>query len=322
VNSAKLRRYFWLVPFPLIGTAAFLNAQAVSQLVGTQLAVDAQELAHPTNVLARPATAAATGRSTDPTPILHRNAFDHVAGPLDNAPTSATDGTTTPDAPPNLDDPLSASPCEGIAVKAIAASEDAEWSFASIAGSDGKFHLVRRGAEAGGQTVHFIGWDRVWLTKGSALCQAALFGTKLPPPPPAGAPAPAASAGAPRKGAPALSADLKNGIQAISATEFNIDRGVVDKILENQADLMRQARIVPVQENGRVVGVRLNGVKADALLGVLGMQNGDVLRTINGFEMGDPQKALEAYARLRTADKLNIQVTRGGKNMNLDYNIK
>ena len=85
---------------------------------------------------------------------------------------------------------------------------------------------------------------------------------------------------------------------------------------------MRQARIVPEQENGRVVGIRMFGVRPDTLLGVLGMQNGDRLQTINGFDMASPEKALEAYARLRTAEKLTVQVNRGGQNMNLDYNIK
>ena len=64
------------------------------------------------------------------------------------------------------------------------------------------------------------------------------------------------------------------------------------------------------------------GIRDDSLLGVLGMKNGDRLQTINGFDMSSPEKALEAYARLRTADKLTVQVNRGGKNMNLDYNIK
>jgi len=106
------------------------------------------------------------------------------------------------------------------------------------------------------------------------------------------------------------------------ATDYNIDRGVVDKILENQADLMRQARIVPEQENGKVVGLRMFGLRPDTLLGTLGLENGDRLQTINGFDMGSPEKALEAYARLRTADKLTVQVTRRGQTMNLDYNIK
>jgi general secretion pathway protein C len=116
--------------------------------------------------------------------------------------------------------------------------------------------------------------------------------------------------------------DIAKGIQRVSATEFNIDRGVVDKILENQAELMRQARIVPEQENGKMVGIRLFGVRPDTLLGVLGMENGDRLQTINGFDMTSPEKALEAYARLRTADQLVVQVNRRGQNTNLDYNIK
>ena len=69
---------------------------------------------------------------------------------------------------------------------------------------------------------------------------------------------------------------------------------------------MRQARIVPEQENGKVVGIRLFGVRPDTLLGMLGMENGDRLQNINGFDMTSPEKALEAYARLRTADHLTV----------------
>ena len=134
---------------------------------------------------------------------------------------------------------------------------------------------------------------------------------------------PAASAAPPPAGgAGSVPDDIKKGIQRISATEFNIDRGVVDKILENQAELMKTARIVPEQENGKVVGIRLFGVRPDTLLGALGIQNGDRLQSINGFDMTSPEKALEAYARLRTADHMTVQINRKGSNMNLDYNIK
>jgi general secretion pathway protein C len=142
------------------------------------------------------------------------------------------------------------------------------------------------------------------------------------PPATAAAPPAAAPAVAPAGGPGSLDPAIAKGIQKVSATEFNVDRGVVDKILENQADLMRQARIVPEQENGKMVGIRLFGVKPETLLGVLGMENGDRLQTINGFDMTSPEKALEAYARLRTADHLTVQVNRKGANTNLDYNIK
>jgi general secretion pathway protein C len=108
----------------------------------------------------------------------------------------------------------------------------------------------------------------------------------------------------------------------VSETEFNVDRAVVDKILENQAELMRSARIVPEQQAGKVVGIRMFGIRPDTLLGTLGFQNGDRLESINGFNMASPEKALEAYARLRTASNLNVKVNRRGKPLSIDFRIK
>ncbi|MDF2693052.1 MAG: ral secretion pathway protein, partial [Labilithrix sp.] len=247
-----LRKNFWLVPLPLVAIAAFLNAQAVSQLIGTSIALDTKQLAQAPPISTR-GPVVPTGRVPSAQPILERNPFDHATGSLVAATSSDPDASS----PESVDtsDPLSAPTCDGINVSAIASSSDEDWSFASLTDSGNKARLLRRGSEIAGKTVHFVGRDRVWLIGDGSLCQALLFDAKTPAP----APAPPASSAAPpptrSRGAP-LDPDLRKGIQAVSATEFNIDRGVVDKILENQADLMRQARVVPVQENGRVVGVR------------------------------------------------------------------
>jgi general secretion pathway protein C len=314
-----LKKNFWVVILPLIAIAALLNAQAVTQLVGIGLGPDEKALATPPPVAKIAPASNASARNTSAEPILNRNPFDHVTGSLKPPPVS-DENTTVASGPIDTSDPLNAPKCDGVKVLIIAASGDPEWSFAAFAGgSEGKSVMRRRGGDVNGKQVHFVGWDRVWLENGGSLCQATLF-DKAEVKPPTPAPAPVAST-APA-GGKALDPALAKGIQKVSATEYNIDRGVVDKILENQADLMRQARIVPEQENGRVVGIRLFGVRNDTLLGVLGMENGDRLQTINGFDMASPEKALEAYARLRTADKLTISLNRKGQNMNIDYNIK
>ena len=105
-------------------------------------------------------------------------------------------------------------------------------------------------------------------------------------------------------------------------TNFRVTRGLVDQVLANQAKLMRTARVIPHEENGRVVGVKLYGIRRNSLLGRLGVQNGDMLRTINGFDMSSPDSALEAYARLREADNLTLSVVRRGQPMTIDYNIQ
>jgi general secretion pathway protein C len=203
----------------------------------------------------------------------------------------------------------------------IVASANPDWSFAALSTpGDPKSVLRRRGGELAGKTVEFIAWNRVIFKNGTQFCQVELLHPQAvaqATPQVTNNPAPV-----PASGAPAIDPSISKGIVRVSANEFNVDRGVVDKILENQAELMKTARIVPEQENGKVVGIRLFGVRPDTLLGVLGMENGDRLETINGFDMTSPEKALEAYARLRTADHLTIKVNRRGSATNIDYNIK
>jgi len=312
-----LKKNFWLVVLPLVAIAALLNAQACTQLVGIGLTPDEKQLAAPPPVAKAPPAPPASGRpSVDA--IFSRNPFDHVTGSL-HPPAPVED--TAAAGPIDTSDPFSAPNCDGVKVLVIAASSDPDWSFAALSGGgEGKSVLLRRGGELGGKKVEFIGWNRVWFQNGGSLCQALLFKSGEAPPPPK--PAEAAPPPPTKGGAPALDPALAKGIQRRSATEWDIDRGVVDKILENQSELMRQARIVPEQENGKVVGIRLFGVRPETLLGTLGMEQGDRLQTINGFDMASPEKALEAYARLRTADRLTISLNRRGQNMNLDYYIK
>jgi general secretion pathway protein C len=320
-----LKRRFGLALLPVVALAALLNAQAVSQLVGVVLMPDEKDLARPPPAARAVPTATSSARVVSADPILARNPFDHVTGPLRPPPGAEgpADGTTA--GPIDTSDVFAVPTCEGVDVNGIVASDDEDWSLCSLSSTDGKTHLRRRGDDIAGKKVHFIGWDRVWLESSGSLCQAKLFDQKAAPaaaPVASVAPAPAASDTLnPRRGKP-VDPDIKKGIQKVSETEYNVDRGTLDKILENQADLMRQARVTPVQENGRTVGIRMNGIREDSLLGTLGMKNGDQLRTINGFDMSSPEKALEAYARLRTADKLTVQINRGGKNMNLDYSIR
>ncbi len=319
-----LKRHFWAVILTLVAIAAFFGAQGIMQIVGLVLAPDDKQLALPPIIASVPQQAGSENpHATSAASILSRNPFDSVTGPL-NLPPPA-ESAEAPPPTPDLSDPYHAPDCDGVQVLIITSSDDPEWSFAALEMTqDGKpkTFLRRRGSDLGDKTVAYVGQDRVWLTSGSQLCQARMFKSPLGPDAGVAAPAPPPVAAPTLGGGSALADDIKKGIQKVGGTEFNVDRGVVDKILENQAELMRQARIVPEQENGKVVGIRLFGVRPDTLLGALGMENGDRLEKINGFDMTSPEKALEAYARLRTSDHLTVSVNRRGQATNLDYNIK
>lgn len=91
---------------------------------------------------------------------------------------------------------------------------------------------------------------------------------------------------------------------------FQLDRAALDAILENQALLLHDVRVVPERQNG-IVGLRLSRIRPDSLLGTLGLRSEDRLDAINGYEVGDPERALEAYARLRTAERLEVAIRCG-----------
>src|SRR5437899_2835780 len=113
-----LKKNFWIVILPLVAIAAYLNAQAVTQLFGIGLQPDEKQLATPPAVAKVAPVLVATARIPNAEPILQRNPFDHVTGPL-RVPISE-EGAQAID----TSDPWSAPPCDGVKVLIITASND------------------------------------------------------------------------------------------------------------------------------------------------------------------------------------------------------
>ena len=322
-----LKKYFLGVVLAFVALAAYFQAAGATQLIGAAFSGPVANAPPP-----RVATAPVLPANERPTAdaIIARNPFDSVTGPL-NAEKIELDVPVPGKSPIDNTDPLTAPICDAPTVYIVTESHDPLWSVAALqAPGEPRPRMHRVGDDVGGKKVEFIGYNprentpAVWLSSGTTLCQAMLF--KVQPTLPAAAPAAAAAAPPPPpppSGGPnPVPADIASKIQKISDTEFNIDRSVVDKILENQAELMKSARIVPETKDGKVLGIRLFGIRPETLLGTLGLQNGDRLESINGFNMGSPEKALEAYARLRTASQLDVTVNRRGAPVSIVHHIK
>lgn len=291
-----------------VALVGLLNAKAIASLVEASLTTG---MVMPSMTDARAGAAPPVSNVKSADPILDRNPFDHVAGSL-------RPRFSTPDDPGPRDlDPATAPLCEGVRPLVLVGDEDQTLAFASLE-YGGKRLLRRRGGEVGESHVAYVGRDRLWLEGARGLCQALLFGGPVVPPAVAAKPTVGAEAGA----RSALEAEIGKKIAKTGPNEYAIDRSAVERILEAQAELMKQ-RLVPEKEGDRVVGVRVLGIKPGSVLSMLGIENGDRLETINGYEVSDPEKMLEAYARLRTgADKLQVHLTRAGKPQNLDYAIR
>jgi general secretion pathway protein C len=326
-----LKRHFWVVTLLLIAVAAYFQASGVAQIVGTMLTVDEKALASrgasQVPAPSRPAATAADHQTSAAT-ILTRNPFDSVRGNLNPPVESASAGPQMP----STDDPYGAPACEGgVKVLATAVSDDPTWSFAQMTGGQGEGSnpkMLRQGDEYAGKRLWFVRWDRVWLIAPGSFCQIEMFGSAAPAAAPAVAAAPAAPATPPpvgstgARGVPKVDADIASKIRKVSATQFEVDRVAIDKLLENQAMLMQSGRMVPDTQNGQTTGMRMYGVRPDTLLGTLGFENGDRLEKINGLGITSVETGLEAYAKLRTADRFNVTVNRRGQPTTIEYQIK
>lgn len=312
----------------LLGTlllCALLCAQGATQLLASSLL--------PLDTGKKPAAARARKDPTDQTPsprtlaqaVLTRNMFDSQTGsiswdpPVSEMPLVGDDeGPVSP-----VGDPLGEPEfCQGTVrlVASFVVPFLPGMSFASL-DSNGKTMLYRAGMQIDGNELVGIREHRVFLRpSGRPLCQVVMF---KPPDVPGVPPAPVAApevAAAPAKG---LNDDeLNQGITQLSDTQYAVTRSLLDKVLGDQAELMRAARVIPYEENGRVIGVKVYGIRRSSMLGRLGIQNGDVLRTINGFDLSSPDSALQAYTKLREMDQFSIAMIRRGSPRTMEYSVK
>ena len=323
--TPRQKRFSVAIVLVTLAVCAFFLAQGSTRVLAAGLLT-------PDTVSAKPAGTRFTAtsprflRKRDAATILRRNIFDSARGDLTAEPLPeiplGEDGQPLDDWDPNQPPPK----CTGKLrlVGSVVSPVAPDWSFAAIAGSsDGKTMLYREGSNVDGSQVLAVHASSVVMSGTTGVCRLLMFEEEEAATPRAPiARTPAAAKPADPRSAGLSDEELTDGIEKISDTKFNIQRGLVDKVLANQGSLMKSARVIPHEENGRVVGVKLYGIRRNSLLGRLGVRNGDMLRTINGFDMTSPDTALEAYSRLRSADKLKLAVKRQNKEITIDYNIE
>lgn len=138
------------------------------------------------------------------------------------------------------------------------------------------------------------------------------------PPAPAGAPPPPKGDDKPEGDGK----DIGEGIVKKGDNSYGVPRSAVDGALNNLSELATQARVVPAFEGGKAVGFKLFSIKPGSLYSKIGLQNGDVINRINGYEMSSPEKGLEVYQKLKDSTNITVDVKRRGKPMTLDYAIE
>lgn len=319
------RKYAWTANLVVVFAAAWLSAKAVNTLAGV--------LIRPKPEIDLAATSGPPSRPMLPV-TLDTEALYRLIG---QQPPRAADPSVAaaPPSPQNCDD-TGASPSRSDLRMQLVASVIAERSRFSLATINDlatrETHVLGVGDQIGG--VRLLGVERVRDDRDATangfrvvaiICNG---GTKeyldfepavaaidaggrdlgyqaVPPPRPGGA-------------TPGAKLD---GIRQVSEDRYEIERSALEATLGDLNKIATQARIVPSFKNGVANGFKLFSIQPGSLYASIGIENGDVVQRVNGYEMNSPEKALELYQKLKESGHVTIELERGGRAVRKEYNI-
>lgn len=99
-------------------------------------------------------------------------------------------------------------------------------------------------------------------------------------------------------------------------------RGDIQQSLQNIGQLLTQARIKPHLKEGKPDGFVLSYIKPDSFFTQLGLQVGDIVRTINGKPIHTPEDAFSFYKSVESGEPLSMEIVRGGQPRMIQYEFK
>lgn len=114
----------------------------------------------------------------------------------------------------------------------------------------------------------------------------------------------------------------QHGIRKLDDHHWLIQSRAIQFAMKNMNALMMQARAVPNMNAGHMDGFRLVAIQPGSLYQEVGLAPGDVIRSINGMSMSDPQNFVKALTTLGSATQVQINLVRDGAPQTFDYQIQ
>ncbi len=318
------RKYSWTATLVLLFAAAWIAAKTVNTLVGVAIRPKPQaELVQASGPPPRPTLPAA----------LDMDAVYRLIGQRPPAAPDESSAVAGPISPQNCEDPRASPAKSDLRMQLVATviADRPRFSLATISDlATRETHVLGVGDEVSG--VRLLGVERVrddHDATGNGFRVVAVIcngGTKeyLDSEPGAGeAPGPnIGTAPVPLPGRPAPPpAGGTQGVRQLADNRYEIERQTLDSTLSDLNKIATQARIVPSFKNGVANGFKLFSIQPGSLYASIGIENGDVIQRVNGYEINSPEKALELYQKLRESQHVTIELERGGQAIRKEYNI-
>ena len=116
--------------------------------------------------------------------------------------------------------------------------------------------------------------------------------------------------------------EITKGIKSSGSNRWEVEQKSIDTVLNNLSVLSQDARVVPDFSGGKQRGFKLFSIKPGSVYSKIGVRNGDILTTVNGYGLDSPDKILEVYGKLKDSSQITVEILRRGKPLSLEYSIR
>jgi len=302
-----LSKYFWVVHLALIGLFALALASISTRMVGKRLEVDSRRDTPASQRSTQIPKGQRKSRAYYST-ILDKNIFQAVVKETAPQKRPIEKATVTTDQFRNLEKTTLSVRLRGTAVR------DQGDSFAVIENrATRKEDLYRVGDMILGEAKLIqILEDRVVLLREGKKETLELLAE---PQPAKERPRAVASTQRPPS-------TIGRGVRRLGSNRWSISREEVELAKANMSQLMTQVRIVPNFSEGKPDGFKLLSIKRGSIFDRLGLRNGDVIRSINGVPLDNPQKVFEVYGELESGQSIAVDILRGKREQTFNYELR
>lgn len=122
--------------------------------------------------------------------------------------------------------------------------------------------------------------------------------------------------------------DITEGIEEVGPGEYRLKRDAIKDALapENLSNILTQARTIPNRKrvDGKTVidGFRIYRIRPKSVFDKLGLQNGDIIKSINGQYLDNLDTALNMLQTLRSQDEFSLSIERRRREQEFHYEVE
>ncbi|MEY3091139.1 MAG: hypothetical protein RL113_1455 [Pseudomonadota bacterium] len=100
-----------------------------------------------------------------------------------------------------------------------------------------------------------------------------------------------------------------------------VDRSLLSHYTSNMDAVFKDIGIMEIKKGSEIQGFRVSFVRRGSHFEQLGLQKGDVIKSVNGDKMDSYNAAFSAYKNVTDASAVTLVVERGNQEMELEYEV-